>query len=296
MARPKALVHMQYYEPNFIGEALVVLDRFGERAKVLAGGTLLGPRLRANPAAADALVNLKRITELSEICLEDGALQIGALATAHAIARDPLVKQHAPLLAIAAASVGAPQLRSVATIGGNVLSAHHAADMACALLACDATAIVAKLDDAMLSLPIEQMLAPGFTGLETGALLAGFRMEPAADRRCAFEKMQTRQAFELALVSASVSARLSRKGDVTEARIALGGAAQTPIRAIAAERALTGGDLSDARIAAAARAAADVDAEPRDDGRASAGYRRQLVRTLSTRALTSIRRDVEEGV
>ncbi|HZW75795.1 MAG TPA: FAD binding domain-containing protein, partial [Caldimonas sp.] len=157
---------MQYFEPNFIGEALVVLDRFGARAKVLAGGTLLGPHLRAHPSEADALVNLKRIRDLSEIRLDGDTLHIGALATARTIARHPLVAQHAPLLTIAAASLGAPQLRTVATIGGNVLSTHHAADLACALLSCDATATIAKLDDATLSLPVEQMLSPGFTGLQ----------------------------------------------------------------------------------------------------------------------------------
>jgi len=295
LASPKAQTQMQYYEPNFIGEALVVLDRFGERAKVLAGGTLLGPHLRANPGAADALVNLKRITDLSEIRLDGDALLIGALATARSIARDPLVKSHAPLLATAASSLGAPALRTVATIGGNVLSTHHAADMACTLLACDATATIAKLDDEVLSLPVEQMLSPGFAGMRAGSLLASFRIPIANGSRCAFEKMQTRQAFELALVSVCATARLQPSGDVADARIALGGAAETPIRAIAAERAIAGGDLSDSRIARAAHDAAEVDAEPRDDERASAAFRRQLVRTLVTRALNSIRRDVAEG-
>jgi len=295
LARPKAQTQMQYYEPNFIGEALVVLDRFGERAKVLAGGTLLGPHLRANPGAADALVNLKRITELSEIRLDGDALLIGALATARSIARDTLVKSYAPLLAAAAASLGAPALRTVATIGGNVLSTHHAADMACALLACDATAAIARLDDDVLMLPVEQMLSPGFAGMRAGSLLAGFRIPVADGSRCAFEKMQTRQAFELALVSVFATARFQPGGDVADARIALGGAAETPIRAIAAERAIAGGALSDARIARAAHAAAEVDAEPRDDERASAAFRRQLVRALVTRSLHSIRRDFAQG-
>ena len=286
---------MQYYEPNFIGEALVVLDRFGERAKVLAGGTLLGPHLRENPGAADALVNLKRIGELSEIRLDGDALLIGALATARSISRDPLVKRHAPLLSLAASSLGAPALRTVATIGGNVLSTHHAADLACALLACDATANIARLDDEVITLPVERMLSPGFAGLQAGSLLAGFRIPTAAGNRFAFEKMQTRRAFELGLVSVCASVQLQRGGDVADARIALGGAAETPIRAIAAEHAIAGGDMSDTRITRAAHAAAEVDAEPRDDGRASAAYRRQLVRTLVTRAMHSIRRASAKG-
>lgn len=280
---------MQYFEPNFIGEALVVLERFGGRAKVLAGGTLLGPHLRAHPGDADALVNLKRIRDLSEIRLDGDTLHVGALATARTLARDPLIARHAPLLAIAAASLGAPQLRTVATIGGNVLSTHHAADLGCALLACEATATIAKLDDAPLRLPVEQMVSPGYTGLQTGSFLTGFTIPSAGDSRCAFEKMQTRRAFELALVSASASIRCAAGGDVQEARIALGGAAQTPIRAVAAEQAITGGDLSERRVAQAARAAADVDAEPPDDERASSSYRRQLVRTLVTRALNAVR-------
>src|SRR5689334_11512730 len=116
MARPKALAHMQYFEPNFIGERLAVPAPFGDRARVLAGGTILGPQLRAHPDAADALVNVKRIRDLSEIRLDGDDLWVGALATARAIARDTLVAKHAPLVAVAAASLGAPQLRSVATI------------------------------------------------------------------------------------------------------------------------------------------------------------------------------------
>ena len=280
---------MEYFEPNFIGEALVVLDRFGDRAKVLAGGTILGPRLRAHPHDVDALVNVKRIRDLAEIRLDDGALHVGALATAHDIARDGLVARHAPLVAIAAASLGAPQLRSTATIGGNVLSTHHAADLACALLASDATALVARLDEPPTSLSVEQMLAPGFAGLRTGALLTGFRLALAGDARFAFEKMQTRQAFELALVSAAAFVRVDAGGAVTEARIALGGAARTPIRAVAAERAIAGGALDDGRIERAARAAEAVDAEPSDDRRASAAYRRNLVRVLVGRALAATR-------
>src|SRR4029077_8327639 len=124
----------------------------------------------SHPDAADALVNVKRIRDLSEIRFESGMLRIGALATAHDIARHPLVAAHAPLVALAAASLGAPQLRSTATVGGNVLSAHHAADIACALLASEATATISRLDEAGLVIPVEQMLAPGFAGLRAGAL------------------------------------------------------------------------------------------------------------------------------
>lgn len=286
---------MEYFEPNFIGEALVVLDRFGERAKILAGGTLLGPQLRAHRDSADALVNVKRIRDLGEIRIEDGMLRIGALATARTIASHPLVVEHAPLLALAAESLGAPQLRSSATIGGNVLSGHHAADLACALLAIDATASLARLDEPSLAISVEQMLAPGFSGLRPGTLLTGFSIEPAAGDRCAFQKMQTRQAFELALVSTAVVVRVDHEVVVVGARIAVGGAARTPIRAVAAERSIVGNALTDANIAKAANAAESIDAEPVDDERASAAYRRRLVRVLVERALSAVRSERKDA-
>ena len=274
---------MDYFEPNFINEALVVLDRYGERANVLAGGTLLGPRLREEAHAAGAIVNVKRIAPLSTIALDSDNLRIGSLATARTLATHPLVVSHAPLVAIAASAMGAPQLRSSATIGGNVLSGHDTADMAIALLAHDAHAIFVNQREGRYGLPVERMLAPGFAGLEPGTLLTDL-VVPHVRARAGFRRMLTRQAFEMALVSAAVLVG----GDATtttDVRIALGGAARTPIRATAAETALTGAQLSDGAIAQAAHVASQVDAEPWDDDRASADYRRHLVEVLVMRAL-----------
>jgi carbon-monoxide dehydrogenase medium subunit len=273
---------MEYFEPNFLNEALVVLDRFGERAKVLAGGTLLGPHVRDNPTAADAIVNIKRIPALSEITAADGGLRIGALATARSLTA-PLVVERAPLVARAAASMGAPQLRSVATAGGNLLSAHYSADLSTALLACEARATIATLHASPYELPVERILSPGFSGLGRGALLTDIFI-PASNARCAFEKMQTRRAFEMALVSAAVALLIDGKR-IAGVRIALGGAAQTPIRATGAEAALANAPAEAVSAVQAARVAAEVDAEPWDDQRASADYRRHLVRVLVERAL-----------
>lgn len=281
---------MEYFEPNFLNEALVVLDRFGQRAKVLAGGTLLGPKLRDKPGSADAIVNIKRIVDLSKIEAVGETLRIGALVTARALAVHPLVRKHAPLVAEAAASLGAPQLRSVATIGGNVLSGHCSADLSTALLASDARASIATLNDAPYELPVERILSPGFAGLGRGSLIAEFRI-PIEESCCAFEKMQTRRAFEMALVSAAVQIAV-KKGEPTssvqDVRIALGGAAPTPIRATAAEAVVLGTVLNEELAENAAHVAADVDTEPPTDARASADYRRQLVHVLVRRALAAV--------
>jgi CO/xanthine dehydrogenase FAD-binding subunit len=276
---------MEYFEPNFLDEALVVLDRFGERAKVLAGGTLLGPKLRESPGSADALVNVKRIPALSEIDVADGELRIGALTTARTLAVHPLVVRHAPLVALAAATLGAAQLRSVATIGGNLLSGHYAADLSTALLASDARAVLATLDEGPFEMPVERMLSPGFAGLGRATLLAEIRV-PMSRGGDAFEKLRIRRAFEFALVSAAVHLRIGT-GRIEDARVALGGAAQTPIRATGAEAAMIGASVDERVADHAALVAADVDAEPWDDSRASADYRRHLVRVLVRRAVSA---------
>lgn len=271
---------MQYFEPNFLDEALVLLERFGASARPIAGATLVGPQLRADASGVEALVNLKRIDDLSSIALDgDGALRIGALATVATLAAHPLVRAHAALLADAAASVGARQLRNVATLGGNLLSRHHAADAAVALTALDAECVVSGLRDGERVAPMAAFVSAR-QPLEDGELLLAVRV-PARRTRHAYEKMTTRRAFEMALVAVAVAA-----GD-TGTRIALGGAAPSVVRATAAETALTKGFSADA-IVRAARAAADHDAAPSSDERAGADYRRHLVRVLVERALRRI--------
>ena len=275
---------VQYFEPNFIDEALVLLERYAPDAHVLAGGTLLGPEIRSGASEATAIVNVKRIPSLREIAFDGRVLTIGALATAHDLARDDLVKRHAPLVARAAASLGARQLRTVATIGGNLCSGHHAADLSVALLASEAVCLLSDV----VSGP-EQMSVEEFIQLDRAA--RGYRLltaveipqQPAA---CAFEKMQTRRAFEMALVSAAVALEVD-SGVVRDARIALGGAASVPVRARNAEKFLRGVPASDETARGAAQRAARDDANPADDPHAGSAYRHHLVEVLTLRALRS---------
>lgn len=271
-----------------------MLERFGPSAKILAGGTLLGPELRASATAAHALVNIKRITSLNAITIDGAALTIGALATAHQIALHPLVRRHAPVVANAAASLGARQLRTTATIGGNLCSGHHSADLATSLLASDARVTYAALHEGPSELPIERFLSPGFHGLATGALITGIDI-PLLGGRSAYVKAQTRRAFEMAIVCVAAIVQTNGSEAVRQAHIALGGAAPTPILAIGAERVLADQTLNAQAIREAASVAADVDADPEDDARAGAEYRRHLVRVLVERALTDIANHRSDG-
>lgn len=285
-----ARTRMLYFEPNFVDEALVLLDRFGGAASILAGGTRLGFRLRQNPSATTALVNLKRISELQAITQTSGAVRIGALATADQLARHPAVRKYAGVLAAAAQSLGARQLRSVATVGGNVCSGEPVADLTTALLACGARCEVVSSQEGPVQIALEELVSRPAPVLAAGELLSALEIPIVDGLRCSYEKMTVRRSFELALVAVAVTVQFQAE-KVSDARIALAGAAAMPLRATHAESTLAGAVLDEASITRAARAAAETDARPYDDHRASTEYRRHLIRVLTERALRNLRPD-----
>ncbi|SRR5579872_125113 len=281
---------MQYFEPNFVDEALVLLDRFGSGARLLAGGTRLGFALRSDPRDVAALINLKRIRELERVEERDGTLRIGALVTAQRIATTPVIREHAPLLARAAGSMGARQLRSIATVGGNICSGDPASDLVVALVACGARCEIAGVEEPSRVLPLERWLDERATGVQAKELI-GWVHVPVTQHVAAYEKMTQRRAFEMALVA--VAFRAQREGAaLRDVRIALGGVGPAVLRARGAEAVLSGAPLSAASAREAARTAAERDARPRDDARASAEYRRHLVTTLVERAIRNACGDI----
>jgi CO/xanthine dehydrogenase FAD-binding subunit len=281
IARP-----LEYFEPHFLEEALVVLDRFDGRARALAGGTRLVPELRTRLGEVAALVNLKRIADLYAVTAEDGALSIGALTTAAGLSSDASVIENAPLLARAASTLGSAQVRALATVGGNICCGDPASDLTTALLALDATCCVASLASGERRVALAELLVPGGAALRTGEVLT--RVVVSIDRSAfAYRKMATRRGFEMALVAVAVT--LERDGArIRRVRIALAGAGLTCLRARHSERRAleslaVAGDLD-----AVAALAADRDSAPQTDLRASSLYRKQLVRVLTKRCLDDV--------
>jgi carbon-monoxide dehydrogenase medium subunit len=277
---------MQYFEPNFLGEALVVLDRFGPRAKALAGGTRLVPSLREDSGDVIALVNLKRIASLAEISIGDGRARIGALVTAMELAQSPAIAMAVPLLAAAAASMGSRQIRRLASIGGNICSGDPASDLTVALLASDAACVLASSGHGERRLPLRDVLVPGGTICAPGELVSALEV-PLSEARTSYQKMMTRRGFEMALVAVAVAI----DGDRSRAgatRIALAGSGSMCLRATKAELLASASSPNGADAGWAAEVAAVAaarDASPESDERASAEYRRQLIATLTARAL-----------
>jgi len=283
------LAPFELAEPASVAEAVSILTRHDGECRVIAGGTALVPLLRLGLARPDRLVSLHRIPGIAEIRSEGGALLVGAMAT-HAQVRRAAVVQGWPLLAEAAGRVASPAIRASGTLGGNLCYAESASDVAPALLCLEAEVTVtgAQGDRTV-------QVAGFFRGffeaaLEPGEILTHVRIAPPPPgAKSAYVKFCPRSAEDRALVG--VAALLVTSGDgrqCRDVRLALGGAAPTPLRAHRAEALLRGEALTDAAIRAAADAAA-AEADPLSDLMGSADYRREMVRVWVRRVLTSLR-------
>jgi xanthine dehydrogenase FAD-binding subunit len=282
-----------YLAPTRLAAALAALAAPGG-AVVLAGGTDLMPQSRAGrvrPAAT--LLNIRRVEGMDAIAVQDGSLVLGALVTVAELLVRPLVREHAALLTEAADHFASDQIRHAATVGGNLCNASPAADLATPLLALDAEVALASLaaDGSVATrwVPLDGFFTgPGSSRRDPRELLTAVRVPLAPPGRVTrLHKAGARPALDIATISIAFAARRDAAGRLSEVRIALGAVAPTPLRARAAE-ALLGARVPDATlIGSAAQAAAD-EARPIDDVRASAWYRRELVRNMTRRMLEDV--------
>ncbi|MGC4816172.1 FAD binding domain-containing protein [Micromonospora sp. DT63] len=271
-----ASVH--YHRARDLAEALELRQAYGDQLRPLAGGQSLLPALKLRRDRVDTLLDLGRVTELSYVAYRDDHLAVGALTRYHRLLDDPLVDRHAPLLAVAAAAVGDPQVRHLGTVGGALAQADPAADVPLALVALDAV-VVLRSATGVRQVPVAELaVAPGVTVCRPDELVTEVRVPlpgPARWRYLTF----ARPALEWSLVAVAVA----------DSRVALAGMGPTIRRAYGVESALAQG----AGVAVAA-ARADEGCDPPDDARASVAYRRHLSRVLVARALTDPGTTVEE--
>ncbi|NLE76536.1 MAG: 2Fe-2S iron-sulfur cluster binding domain-containing protein [Chloroflexi bacterium] len=270
-------------------EAVGFLHRFGPQARPVAGGTDLLVQLRDAPDRRVILIDLSRAPDLHSINLTpDGqALRIGAAATYADILHSELVWAHAPLLAQAAATVGSVQIRARATLGGNLATASPAGDSLPALLVLGARLHLLGPSGAR-SLPVEQFFQHvRRTALEPGEVITHVELSSQGAQRGAFLKLGQRRSQIISLVSVAAAVTTDADGRVGHARVAFGSVAPTPRRAPQAEAALLGQALTQQTIQQAAQAAAAA-AQPIDDVRGSADYRREMVATLTRRVLANV--------
>ncbi|TQL67062.1 carbon monoxide dehydrogenase medium subunit [Nocardioides albertanoniae] len=272
-----------YVAPTSVEEALAALAQYGDEAKVIAGGQSLLPVLRMRLNAPEWVIDLGRIDSLRGVRDEGDSILVGAMTRHCDVATDPLVAEHAALVAHATATVADEQVRHRGTFGGALAHADPAGDLGAPALALDAELVIAG--------PAGERVVPAadfFQGLfETAVsddeLLTGVRIPKHTGWSAHYEKF-VRVAHQWPICA--VGATLKVSGGVIEgAAIGLTNMGATPLRAAGVEQALVGQQATEEVVRSAAALAADG-VEPPSDLNGDADYRRHLVTVLTRRAIT----------
>lgn len=278
------MANFKYYAPRTVKEASSLLAAFGKEAQVLAGGTDLMPLIKRRIKKTSCIVNIKTIPGLNSIEQDArGNLRIGALATVETIRENAEICKNFLSLHEAASGFGTFQVRSMATIGGNVCRASPAADLVPPLLTFDATGMMfgprGKRSVGLTGF----FRGTGETVLRRGEILTELqihRLKPGSGT--AFLKIG-RTAEDLAKVNVAVMVSVA-EGTCTDARLALGAVAPTPLRVKKAESILIGKRLDADTIERAAREAA-AETKTVSDVRSTAEYRKEVSRVMVCRAI-----------
>jgi carbon-monoxide dehydrogenase medium subunit len=280
--RPAAF---EYFDPRTTDEALGLLDRFGDEAKVLAGGLSLVSLMKLRLAAPAYLIDIGRIPAFSYIEEhEDGGLRIGPLTTYRTIETSSLVRSRSPIVAETAGGIGDPQVRNRGTIGGNICHADPAGDYGPVVRALEAEFTAVSLDGQRV-LSVDDFFLDVFTTpLEAGELMTEIKIPPMPPNTGQKFLKLTPRSGAAPIVSAAVVMTIENGNVCKSLRIALGAAGPTPARARESEQALIGEPVTVETIERAA-AAVSSDIEPSSDIHASAGYRREMAAVVTRRAL-----------
>jgi aerobic carbon-monoxide dehydrogenase medium subunit len=269
-----------YEVAESVDHAIELLGQHGDEAKLLAGGHSLLPIMKLRLAAPTVLVDIGRLSDLNYVRDEGDTLAIGAMTRHCDMERDSTLQEHCGLVAYTASLVGDPSVRHRGTIGGSISHGDAASDLPSALLALDATLVVRGPNG-------ERTVAVGDffqdylqTTLESDEVLTEIRVSKLNGAGWSYKKFN-RRAQDWAVVGAAAVVERSN-GTIGSARIGLTNMGSTPVRATAAESALSGADPSSVAVATNS---ADEGTSPSSDIAASAEYRRHLARVLSRRAV-----------
>lgn len=278
-----------YSRPASLREFEGELARTRGEAAILAGGTDLLVLLKENVISPRALIDIGSLAELQGISWDEGkGLTILAGTKVSAIETHPLVAEHAPALAYAAAQLGSAQVRHMATMAGNCCHGSPSAETPPVLLAHGAEVVLASAEGERRLPLCDFWLAYRKTALKPGEYLKAFVLPPLpANAAVVYRHRGLRRAMEIDLVNAGCYLELEADGTRAKAvRLGLGAVGPIPYRAVGAEAALAGRPVGAEFCDEAGRLAAD-EAKPIDDVRASAAYRKRMVHVLVRRALTA---------
>ena len=276
----------EYFSPRTLGEALALLARHGDDAKILAGGQSLLPMMKLRIASPRYLVDVNGIEGLSGLRRVGDQLVIGALCRHADIAASPLVREHLPIMLDAANLTADVQVRNRGTVAGSLAHADPAGDWPAALLALDTTVTIASPEGARV-VQFGEFIVDSYT-TQLGAnemvteVSVGIPRQPSGGAYVKFEK----RAGDFAVASVGVQIDLDERGGCGSVAIALGALGPTPLRAPAAESLLGGESASDTLLGEAGQLVRES-AQPFADTRGSVEYKRHLAGVLFRRAFTA---------
>jgi CO/xanthine dehydrogenase FAD-binding subunit len=275
-----------YVVPGTLSDLFETLEDQSKQVALLAGGTDLTIALKERMISPDVVVDLSRLKgELGSIGASKGVLHIGALATFSEIESSHLVARYADALRQAAANVGTLQIRSIATLGGNLATASPAADSAPPLIALGANVTLLSRSG-QRTVPVQSIFTgPKRNGLRRGEIVSSVEI-PEEGLSSAWTRAAVRKENVLSTVSVAVATAI-HDGKFGTSRVALGAVAPTPILAERSSRAMTGSEAT-ARQADKVATLAAEESRPISDIRASEHYRRHLVHVLTRRLILQL--------
>lgn len=284
-----------YHMPKTVDEALARLREHDGRARVVGGGTdLILEMQQGRKPAVDAMVDVTSIPDMHQIHQQNGMIEIGAGVSHTEIVKSDMIAQQATCLVESCGVIGGPQVRNVATLGGNVAHALPAADGTTALVVLDAEAEVARADGRVWRPILRLFKGPGISAVDhSRELITRFRFPTAEPGTgSAFKRIMRPQGVALPILACAVWVRIGNQNEgesqdevsIEEARICIGPVRPVPTRARQAEQALAGRSLAEALDDVVGEAQAEF--SPRTSKhRATAEYRVEMIEVLLRRAL-----------
>lgn len=278
----------KFIQPESFSDVVETLTRYGDEAKIIAGGTAVVLMLQQKLIAPEVLVSLGRVPNMDYIRVEADGLHIGPLALLRDVALSPLVQQQLPALAQACAEVGNVRIQNQATLGGNMAEADYASDPPAVLVALDASVGISG-PSGNRSVPLADFLVGFYTTVLEPDEIVSEIFIPALpnNSRMTYLKYKSRSSEDRPCVG--VAAVATFEDDIcSDLRLAVGAACEVPSRLAEIEALAKGQPLSEELVSEiAASYATNIDTL--NDLRGSAWYRTQMVRVHVQRALQEVR-------
>lgn len=273
----------EYHAPTSLQDAIALLGRFGDEARLLAGGHSLLPMMKLRFAAPAHLVDLGRIPDLRGIAQVGDEVHIGAMTTEHELVRSALLAEKIPLLVEGARWIADPQVRYRGTVGGDIAHGDPGNDHPALMVALGASFVLRGPGGERVVKAKDFFLGLYATELQPSEVLTRIQVPiPPAGTGWAYEKLK-RKIGDFATAATAVLLQMDG-ARVARASIALTNAGPTPLQAAAAEACLAGRQLDEAALAEAAQLAMDI-CDPVADQRGDAEYKRAMAGEMTRRAL-----------